>query len=254
MLDRISVLLFSPAGGTRRAAMALAQALAYDTEIVDLCQPGLEGRTWQPEEVVLVAGPVYGGRLPSLMVERLAPFCGKGALAVTAVVYGNRAFEDALLELNDCVKAQGFRVAASAALVAEHSMVPSVAHGRPDGQDLEQLHQFAGRILRKLEGEWAEPSVPGQRPYKEWSPMEAVPQVSRDCNRCGLCARQCPNQAISAQDPGKTDASRCFLCMRCVHLCPQNARSLPQPVQAALQQKLGPLEQVRQGNQLFLGE
>ena len=46
MLDRISVLLFSPAGGTRRAAMELAQALAYDTEIVDLCQPGLEGRTW----------------------------------------------------------------------------------------------------------------------------------------------------------------------------------------------------------------
>ena len=107
MLDRISVLLFSPAGGTRRAAMELAQALAYDTEIVDLCQPGLEGRTWQPEEAVLVAGPVYGGRLPSLMVERLAPFCGKDTLAVTAVVYGNRAFEDALLELNDCVKAQG---------------------------------------------------------------------------------------------------------------------------------------------------
>mgnify|MGYP007069439849 CR=1 FL=1 len=99
-----------------------------------------------------MAGPVYGGRLPSLMVERLAPFCGKDTLAVTAVVYGNRAFEDALLELNDCVKAQGFRVAASAALVAEHSMVPSVAHGRPDGQDLEQLHQFAGRSCASWKG------------------------------------------------------------------------------------------------------
>lgn len=78
MLDRISVLLFSPAGGTRRAAMELAQALAYDTEIVDLCQPGLEGRTWQPEEAVLVAGPVYGGRLPSLMVGALGAILRQG--------------------------------------------------------------------------------------------------------------------------------------------------------------------------------
>ena len=121
---------FSPTGGTRRAALLLAEGPARRIDELDLTLPAPTGRTFGPQDAVLFAGPVFGGRLSALMTQRLKNRTGEGTPAVTAAVYVNRAFEDALLELNDCVAAQGFRVAASAALVAERSIsraVPAVS-------------------------------------------------------------------------------------------------------------------------------
>nr|WP_207723805.1 hypothetical protein [Flavonifractor sp. DFI.6.63] len=110
--------------------MLLAEGPARRIDELDLTLPAPTGRTFGPQDAVLFAGPVFGGRLSALMTQRLKNRTGEGTPAVTAAVYVNRAFEDALLELNDCVAAQGFRVAASAALVAERSIsraVPAVS-------------------------------------------------------------------------------------------------------------------------------
>ena len=85
--------------------------------------------------------PVFGGRIPGYAAEKLTYLKGGGAVALTAAVYGNRAFEDALLELDDCLKAQGFRIGAGTALLAEHSMVRDVAAGRPDNQDRKDVYK-----------------------------------------------------------------------------------------------------------------
>ena len=103
MLEKIDVVHFSPAGNTRKAALLLAQAMAGRTEEYDLTRPHNTGRSFGPGDVVIVAGPVYGGRLPAVMLERLAEIHGNGAFAVTLAVYGNRAYEDALIELDDSV-------------------------------------------------------------------------------------------------------------------------------------------------------
>lgn len=81
MPDRITVLHFSPTGGTRRAALLLAQHIASEVEEIDLTLPQLPEKEFAPQDVVLVAGPVYGGRLPALMVERLRQFAGGGECA-----------------------------------------------------------------------------------------------------------------------------------------------------------------------------
>ncbi len=185
------------------------------------------------------------------MTQRLKNCTGEGTPAVTAAVYGNRAFEDALLELNDCVTAQGFRVVTSAALVAEHSISRAVAAGRPDGADREQLLGFAPAILRKL-ASGGDISVPGNRPYRAWTPSRAVPAVSETCTACGQCAAQCPARAISPDDPKHTDPERCFLCMRCIARCPQHARTYPAKAQAMVDQRLAPLRTVRRENELFV--
>lgn len=96
--------------------------------------------------------PVFGGRIPGYAAEKLTYLRGGGAAAVTAAVYGNRAFEDALLELDDCLKAQGFRIGAGTALLAEHSMVRDVAAGRPDGRDQKEMADFAAKILESWKG------------------------------------------------------------------------------------------------------
>ena len=65
--------------------------------------------------------------IPSVVREKIKTLAGEGKKAVTIAVYGNRAYEDALLEMNDILIQGGFTVIASAAFVAQHSIVPEVA-------------------------------------------------------------------------------------------------------------------------------
>ena len=105
--------------------------------------------------------------MPACFLERLARFTGSYTKAITIAVYGNRAYEDALLELNDTVERRGFQSIASAALLAEHSMVRTVAAGRPDQEDQKQISRLAQAILNKVNsGQFASPEVPGNRPIR----------------------------------------------------------------------------------------
>ena len=253
MQKKLTMLYFSPTGNTLCAAQHLAEGLAEQVEKIDLSLPQTEPCSFESDALVLLASPVFGGRLPALFLDRLAHFAGQNARAVTVVAYGNRAYEDALLELNDAAETHGFQVIASAALLAEHSMVRAVASGRPDAEDQAQLSTFARRILHKLEkGELLPPAVPGNRPYKQWKKMPAVPLASSNCIQCGLCAKRCPAGAIPAGRPNETDPQHCILCMRCVSLCPQNARALPPQAEEAIRAKLAPVAGIRRENELFL--
>ena len=259
MQKRVIAVYFSPTGGTRRVALELAKGMGEVKEELDLSLPEKREYRFDRGDTVIVAAPVFGGRIPAYMAEKLKCCEGGGAVAVTAAVYGNRAYEDALVELNDLLRQQGFGVAASIAAVAEHSIVRSVAAGRPDDKDCEELRLFGERIAQKLsagdgrdEGKSEEPEVPGSRPYKEWNGMPGVPCVSDECVGCGLCASQCPTQAIAPENPAETDPDKCILCMRCVSVCPSGARSLPAPMMGMLEEKLSPLVGIRRENELFL--
>lgn len=53
-----------------------------------------------------------------------------------------------------------------------------------------------------------------------------VPKAIKACNRCGVCAAECPVQAIHKDDPAKVDEKACISCMRCVAVCPQEDRKV----------------------------
>mgnify|MGYP000311518015 CR=1 FL=1 len=123
--------------------------MAGKVEVIDLGVPKQTVR--EPEgEVVVFAAPVFGGRIPKLVTDKIRKLHGNGKRTVTLAVYGTRAYEDALLELNRAVEGQGFQVAASAALIARHSIVPEVGAGRPDEKDQEEIRDFAKSVLEKL--------------------------------------------------------------------------------------------------------
>ena len=82
---------------------------------------------------------MYGGRLPADAVKRLSNLKGHNTPAVIVVVYGNREYEDALLELNDLAIEAGFKPVAAGAFIGEHSYSNKdspIAHGRPDEKDI----------------------------------------------------------------------------------------------------------------------
>lgn len=254
-MKQITAVYFSPTGGTKKAVLNLAYGLAEEireVREVDLCNVK-EDVAFGPEDIVVVGMPVFGGRIPGFGAERLVHIKGGGATAVTAAVYGNRAFEDALVEMNDILKEQGFRIGASTALLAEHSMVRSVAAGRPDESDRQEMKGFASKITAKLnDPSWEEPQVPGDRPYRDWKQMPVAPLADDSCTACGTCAAQCPTGAIPAGAPDTTQLEKCILCLRCIAVCPTHSRSLPPQAQAMLDQKLSPLIGVRRENELFL--
>lgn len=251
---------FSPTGGTKKVGETLAHALG---EVVSEWNLGQMMRTdgaadaESGAELAVAAMPVFGGRLPAAAAEYLKTRKGNGKKIVSLVVYGVRAYEDALLELNDILTEAGFQVIASGAFIAQHSIVPCVGQGRPDEEDKQELTAFAKQVLDKLEAlgenEAAPITVPGNRPYKEGMKTAAAPICLPTCKQCGICEAACSTNAIRITEAGvETDLSKCLLCMACKAVCPSGARILPPPMQEAMNQKLDALKDVRRANEVFL--
>lgn len=248
-------IFFSPTGGTKKVAVLLTNALDGEVTTVDLTDSQQDFSTvaLTPEDVAVISAPSYGGRVPAVAVERLARLNGQNARAVLVCVYGNRAYEDTLVELEDAAKQAGFRVIAAVAAVAEHSIVRQFAAGRPDAQDAKQLSDFAGQIQAKLSaGNCSEPAIPGNRPYKKAGGVGMVPKPTEHCTKCGVCAAECPVQAIDKGDPKKVDKKACISCMRCISVCPHSARKVNPLILSAAGLALKKVCSERKECQLFL--
>jgi ferredoxin len=237
MHDTLHTLFFSPTGGTAKVVRAVAEGFGLDPVNHDLTLPG--GRTgdlgFREHDVVIIGVPVYAGRVPLLVVSHLDRVWGNGAMAVLVGVYGNRAFEDALLELKDLCCGRGFRCLAAGAFVAEHSTAPAVATGRPDQADLLTARAFGAEAAAKRRahpdpGGLPDLSVPGTFPYRDRPPrVPMAPDTSDDCVQCRTCADHCPTGAISAADPRRADPGRCIRCSSCVQRCRLKAKSFSHP-------------------------
>ncbi len=221
-------IIFSPTGGTEKVSNAIAKSWP-SVDTIDLSVPGKNDpiMVFQPEDVALIAMPSFGGLAPQIALERLGEIKGNGAKCILAAVYGNRAYEDTLVQMEDAAEKCGFRIIAAISAIAEHSIMHQYAAGRPDRADCVQLAGFAEQINKKLQsGDLKKPALPGNRPYKKAGSVPLVPKAGPACTECGLCAKQCPTQAIDPTNPRTTDAKKCISCMRCVSICPVNARKV----------------------------
>lgn len=255
MMNIVQV-VFSPTGGTQRVADILTEGLGEPVRKIDLTDLGLQTTCLEKEDVAVIAVPSFGGRVPALAAQRLAAVHGNQARCVVVCVYGNRAYEDTLIELKDLAEQCGFRVAAAVSAVAEHSIMHQYAAGRPDGQDQDELQCFAGKIREKLDrsdaGSASAPEVPGNRPYKKAGGTGLVPKAGRRCNSCGLCAESCPAQAISKDNLQTADSSKCISCMRCVARCPVTARKVNGALVSVAALAIKKACNLRKSNELYI--
>ena len=250
----IHQIIFSPTGGTRRVSEILCHDMGKDSIMTDLCVKATDIQLpdIQKDDLAIIAMPVFAGRVPTLAVEHLRKVNPHGAKCVVVAVFGNRAYDDALIEMLDVATEIGFRVIAAVGAVAEHSIIRKYGKGRPDTDDEKTLRHFGTDILSKAKSDDSTiPQVPGHRPYKKGG-MVPQPKGRRRCNRCGACAKQCPTDAIPLSDPKKVDSTKCISCMKCISVCPTGGRSIAVIMNFLATQGLKKVCATRKANELYL--
>ncbi len=202
----LKVLYFSATGNTEAICKEIAARINKDYHIYDLTskQAREKAYSFADNDLLIVGVPVYSGRVPEFLVKVLQKIKGSSTPAVFIVTYGNRDYDDALLELKDIFEANGFKGIAGAAFIGEHSYGKEIAGERPDSNDLKLAREFGFRIKEKLReitdsSGWPDLEVKGSYPLKERSKRfkEIRLETTEACTECGVCAENCPMEIIS---------------------------------------------------------
>ncbi|KPU45524.1 ferredoxin [Oxobacter pfennigii] len=232
MGKQINLLYFSATDTTAKVLKGIAQGMGSQAKIYDITLPsGREKEiSFDKNDLVIVGAPVYAGRIPAFITEYFSKVKGNNTAAVFIALYGNRDYDDALLELKDTFEKNGFVSVAAGAFIGEHSISRKIAYNRPDEEDIKIANNFGAGIMEKLEAVSDLSNIPaigvkGNYPYRELHPMIPIkPDTNDDCIYCGICSESCPMAAISFDDPKEIDDTKCIRCNSCVKKCPQNAK------------------------------
>jgi NAD-dependent dihydropyrimidine dehydrogenase PreA subunit/flavodoxin len=244
MNRKINAIYFSATGTTEKVVCQTADKIAdnmkNETAVnkINFTLPAVrkEAVSFTEEDLVIIGVPVYAGRVPNVLLNYLNSIQGNGALAVPVVLYGNRHYDDALIELKDILEASSFKVIAGGAFIGEHAFSRILGKDRPDEKDSVIINDFADKIFFKItNGDKLQPvEVKGNRPYRNYympknregipvNIRKVTPKTNGNCIDCKLCAQLCPMGSIDYEDVSKFNGI-CIKCGACIKNCPVEAK------------------------------
>lgn len=224
------LIYYSPALSTQKIARFIGKSISKNIKEYDITLNFESKPEFDSSDFVLFAVPVFAGRVPAQASEAITQFKGNNTPAIVVCIYGNRDYEDALLELRNITQSQGFVPIAGGAFIARHSIFPNMAPGRPDEKDRIKILKFAQQSKESY-NEYIQhkPSnylkVKGNFPYRNASAIPLFPKGDNKCNRCGTCVKLCPVGAIPEHNPTETNHALCISCARCTSICPKKSRT-----------------------------
>lgn len=244
MNKRINTMYFSATGTTEKVVRGIANEILKNTDVkgdiknIDFTLPEVRKQpvSFSKEDVVIIGIPVIAGRVPNVLLKYLNTIIGNNALAIAVVVYGNRNYDDALVELKDVLELDGFKVIAGGTFIGEHSFSKILAKNRPDEKDMVIVNDFAHQICNKIitQDEIQTVFVNGNKPYRDYykpkdkngnsiNILRVTPKTNNNCIDCKLCASVCPTGCIDFEDVSKLNGI-CIKCCACIKKCPTQAK------------------------------
>lgn len=272
---KVNFLYFSPTKTTYRLGTEICQEIIdqeglknYKTYDVSLPEKRLENLNFSSEDLLIIGLPVYAGRLPNVLLPYLKTIRAEGAKVIAFVNYGNRNYDNALLELRDLMREAGGRVFAAGAFIGEHAFSYELAAGRPDDEDLSKARDFASLALKKLKS--LEASGPhfedfhikgdsNNRGYYQplnekgqtFDMRKVQPKTMPNCIDCKKCALVCPMGSIDYDDVSQIKGI-CIKCGACVKICPVGAKYFDHPDYLFHKRDLEEKYQARKEAEFFL--
>ncbi len=243
---KVWAVYFSGTGTTEKTVKRIAQTAARHLDVpcecVNFARPQVrqERLRFSIDDLVIFGTPVYAGRVPNVLLPYLKENVrGDGALAVPVVLFGNRNYDDALIELRNILQEDHFACIAAGAFVGEHSFSRTLGAGRPDTEDMALIEGFGEAVAQKVENLPYVPEEPvavrGEDPIRPYykprdrhgnfiNILKVKPKTDLDkCDSCGLCAQLCPMGSIDVSDPSQVTGI-CIKCGACVKGCPTGAK------------------------------
>lgn len=259
-MNSIQLIWFSPMYHTREIVRAFGASLARSLDSLPIEKHDISVNTkemiFTDQDIVVIGAPVYAGRIPLLAAQRIQQIKGSNSAAIILASYGNRAYEDALLELRDLTVSVNLIPVAAAACIARHTIADVYAQGRPNSEDLNGLSDFAAKVGGLLKQNTIDNThlvkVPGNKPYKTAQSFPLPQSVDDNCVLCGICWKKCPASAIKPGVPNEIDLKKCICCMRCVNVCPESARHPDPAFINNITQKLAPVCSTPKQNEYFM--
>jgi ferredoxin len=230
---KITAVYFSATGTNRTTVCTIAGALSDKYLELDLTGYNAisEDISFNNDEMLIIGAPVYSGRIYKGAVNKFTHLKGNNTPCIVTVTYGNRHYDDALIELYDLMRNQGFYPVAAAALIGQHTF-GEIQAGRPNRQDQNEDIEFALKVSEKFNkmesdlNQMIKFPLPGNHPYMEGGNGGGfTPLTSDTCISCELCVSECPENAI-AKDCRTIDSKKCISCFRCIRNCPIKAKNM----------------------------
>ncbi len=264
-VESVKLVYFSPTGTTKAVVQSIAHGIhPVIIEFIDITTPGARKKPLETseKELLIVAVPVYMGRVPSILIEWLNAIKAHDTPAACVVVYGNRVYDDALLELKNIMVTCGCKPIAGAAFIGEHSFSNAetpTAENRPDASDEKYAELFGRKIQEKINAISiidliADVNIPGCYPYRGDSKLWTIDfiEVSDACTQCGTCAKGCPVGAIGSENSNFIDTEKCITCCACIKRCPKHARTMKPGLVKDASLRLSTLYKERKEPEYFL--
>lgn len=243
-IKKIHLVYFSPSGSTEKIVKKIATAIpGIPVETYDFLRASTRKKKYVFENTDLVIfGSMTAGKLFAKADEIFDYLEGNNTPFIGIITYGNGYYGIALTELQEKAENHGFKIAALGAFIARHSVDVSIAEGRPDSKDEEIMFEFGRKAYEKILND---DLTLHNLPKTNWSSIEQANKVieyrenhrdesyslppsykeksiSDACIQCGICARNCPVNAINIEN--KTfDLEKCIACWGCINRCPRHA-------------------------------
>ena len=237
---------FSATGTTEKISTCIAKTVAnmlgseYRARSFSRPDERAQPLTFSKEDCVVLGIPVYAGRVPNLLLPFIkGKICGNGALATAVTLFGNRNYDDALIELRDIMQENGFCCISAGAFVGEHSFSDVLGAGRPDESDLALASKLGEETAKTISNMSAPPAkavaVKGNEPIRPYytprdrfgapiNILKVKPKTDiSKCVNCGLCSRICTMGSIRPENVREVSGV-CTKCCACVKLCPASAK------------------------------